>query len=220
MKYVQSSVGSAYLPKLLATYELEIQPVIEQIAAGGFDLLINIGAAEGYYAVGLARKCPGLCVIAFERNPRGQEAVRLLAQQNGVAGIAIMGNCEPRDLARALDGGRRSLVVCDIEGGELEVLDPANCPALADAHILVELHEFAVKGITETIRQRFEPTHRIEHIWERNRVLSDFPLRSPWLSILPNFALLDTMREWRPERMSWFWMTPRRGPVADDQTPA
>jgi hypothetical protein len=210
MKYVHTSVGSAYLPKLLGTYELELHPVVESIAAGAFEVLVNIGAAEGYYAVGLARRCAGLSVVAFERDPAGQEAIRHLARENGVPGISILGNCEPQDLARALQGVRGSLVICDIEGGELQVLDPAACPALADAHILVELHEFAVQGIAGTIRRRFEPTHHIEEIPGRARTLSDFPLKSPWLSILPNYALLDAMREWRPGQTPWFWMTPRR----------
>ena len=88
------------------------------------------------------------------------------------------------------------------------MLDPGSVPALRNAHILVELHEFILKGISETICGRFESTHRIEHIWERPRTIADFPLKSAYLALMPNYALLDSMREWRPERMSWFWMTP------------
>jgi hypothetical protein len=61
----------------------------------------------------------------------------------------------------------------------------------------------------ETLRQRFEATHHIEQIWEGSRTLEDFPLKSLHLSILPADVLLAAVREWRPERMSWFWMTPR-----------
>ena len=212
MKYVRSSIGSAYLPKLLGTYERELHGVIETMAGNTFDRLVNIGAAEGYYAIGLARKLPKIHVFAFERNPEGRAAVETLARVNGVEPrrVTIAGNCAPRDLAATLKGAQNPLVVCDIEGGENEMLDPASCPELRSACILVELHEFCVRGITEIIRGRFEASHQITHIWEESRTLTDFPLKSPYLSIAPNYTLLDAMREWRPERMSWFWMVPRQ----------
>src|SRR5579859_5362525 len=51
MRYVDASIGSAYLPKLLGIYERELHPVIEEACASRPGLIVDLGAAEGYYAV-------------------------------------------------------------------------------------------------------------------------------------------------------------------------
>lgn len=55
LMYPRESVGSAWAPKLLGTYESELSPTIERIVSGGYRSVVDIGAAEGYYAVGLAK---------------------------------------------------------------------------------------------------------------------------------------------------------------------
>ncbi|MDB4621386.1 hypothetical protein OAG82_00885 [Rubripirellula sp.] len=50
---------------LLGTYELEIHPWIENACNGSYDLIIDIGAAEGFYAVGMAMRNPEIPVIAY-----------------------------------------------------------------------------------------------------------------------------------------------------------
>src|SRR5438876_11547620 len=54
MAYVPEAVGSSLLPKLIGSYEQEITPAIEEMVAKRPPRIIDIGAAEGYYAVGLA----------------------------------------------------------------------------------------------------------------------------------------------------------------------
>src|SRR6478672_6897407 len=57
MKYPGvNSVGSALIPKLLGSYERELHPLIDSICAGQYDQVVDIGCAEGYYAVGLAMR--------------------------------------------------------------------------------------------------------------------------------------------------------------------
>ena len=68
MKYVSQSIGSAYVCKILGTYEKEIQEYVLAPQLSSFDVFINIGSGEGYYAVGVAINNPNLNVIAFESN--------------------------------------------------------------------------------------------------------------------------------------------------------
>ena len=65
----------------------------------------------------------------------------------------------PEDFAAY--AGQKVLVLCDIEGAERELLDPAQAPALAGMDIIVESHECLIQGITQTLIDRFKPTHRI-----------------------------------------------------------
>src|SRR5437763_947178 len=48
MRFVNDAVGSAYIPKLLGTYENELVAQVERICSLKPDLIIDIGAAEGY----------------------------------------------------------------------------------------------------------------------------------------------------------------------------
>lgn len=51
---VPRALGSALIPKLLGCYEAELQGVLAQILATPYQDILDIGSAEGYYAVGLA----------------------------------------------------------------------------------------------------------------------------------------------------------------------
>src|SRR2546426_11207567 len=57
--------GYNLVPRLLGTYECELHHVFEQVIATGFPTIIDVGAADGYYTVGLALKSPGSTVHAF-----------------------------------------------------------------------------------------------------------------------------------------------------------
>ena len=89
------------------------------------------------------------------------------------------------------------------------MLDPIACPSLRDAHILVELHDYLVPGVGPLVRERFAQTHDIQEIWERERTAADVSTGPFYLTILPDYVLVDAMWEWRDMRMSWLWMQPR-----------
>ena len=79
MRYVQVSHGSAYIPKLLGIYERELAPYIERAVAWQPRLVVELGAAEGYYAVGMARRLPRAHVVAFEMVAENRDWVREMA---------------------------------------------------------------------------------------------------------------------------------------------
>lgn len=55
MKYLRASTGSVILPKLIGTYENELHFVFNEIRGNNYDQFIDVGAAEGYYVVGLGK---------------------------------------------------------------------------------------------------------------------------------------------------------------------
>jgi hypothetical protein len=209
LRYVSNSVGSAYLPKLLGIYERELSAQVESICSSKPRLIVDIGAAEGYYAIGLARRNPQALIVAFEMESRGQSTLREMAGLNNVADrVEIRGKCEAPDLVAALGGTPAPVVVCDVEGYEEKLLDPQAVPALRQAFILVELHDFIIPGITKKLKERFGATHRIEHIWQQPRSRADFPWRTLGTMLLPKSYLDWAVSEWRPVQMSWLWMVP------------
>ena len=193
-----------YAPKLLGSYERELAPALERAIARGPAAAVVIGAAEGYYATGLARRLPEATVIAYEADGSKHELLLALAEHNGVRErIELHGACDADALAAALPDG--ALVVCDCDGCELELLDPERVPALRGAPMLVEAHDLLVPGTTPALRERFEATHAIAEIATETRYVDDFPQ----LGDLPLVTRQLAISEFRGAPMSWLALEPR-----------
>ncbi len=211
MHYVGESVGSSYFPKIMGTYEKELHTLIEKICRRQFQSIVDVGAAEGYYAVGMAMRCPSAVVEAFEAQAKGQELLVEMARLNCVEQrVIIHGHCEIAELRQA--ALPESLVIMDVEGAEEWLLDPKAIPNLEACFILVELHEYYQPGISGRLRQRFEASHHIETILQRKRRMGDIPLRSKFLrSGFVRSWFLKLAEESRGDKMSWYFMTPLAG---------
>src|SRR6185436_5046661 len=95
MRYVDRSFGSVYWPKLLGTYELELHATLAALLARDFETVLVAGAAEGYYAVGMATRLPQARIVAWEANTEARTAVAELACLNGVGDrIELRGICD------------------------------------------------------------------------------------------------------------------------------
>ena len=212
MKYVDDlcgSVGAAYIPKILGIYEKELESYINKASSLGLEKIINVGGGEGYYAIGLALKNPAAYVTTFEMEDRGRDAIRQMAELNAVEErVEVLGKCELEDLNRIIADSPKTLIVMDVEAYEMILLNPKKAPNLKNAYILVELHDFIQPGIAEELKHRFEPTHLIERIWQTERSIKEFPYRTLYTKLLPKKYLEWTVSEWRPVRMSWYWIEP------------
>jgi hypothetical protein len=191
------AVCSERWPKLAGTYEQELAPAIEACLAREYPVVVNVGAAEGYYAVGFARG-GARRVVAVDPLARARRRVKEVAAANGVAErVDVRAIATRRRLSRWLaDGG---LVLMDCEGAEYGLLDPQRCPGLRAADVLVEVHEFAVDGLGAELAERFAPTHEITWIEQQPR----HPEREPALAGLAPDLAAAAVREQRPGRLHW-----------------
>jgi hypothetical protein len=210
MKYVREAHGSCLPPKLLGCYERELHPVFETYRAAPLDLVIDIGAAEGYYAVGVLYAGLAQKAIAYEAMPEGARLLGEVARQNRVEHrVTVKGFCRPEDLqAELADSPKRTLVIVDAEGAEDVLLDPARIPALKHAEILVELHDFLVAGVTERIRERFQGTHTITRFDQQTRAIEENLCQTWLVRLLPLRYRLEILCEKRSIPMHWFWLRP------------
>jgi SAM-dependent methyltransferase len=206
LDFLPQSAEGCHIAKLLGCYEQPLQPHIEAAIAAGYPLVLNIGCAEGYYAVGMARRMPNTRVLAFDLNPTAQQVCRELASKNGVADRVSVGALfAPADFATY--AGERVLVLCDIEGAERELLDPKTAPALAGLDLIVESHECLRPGITQTLVDRFAATHDITLINDDGqRQLQGAP---PWFCNLAHLDQLLATWEWRSGPTPWLVMRSR-----------
>ena len=112
MAYVAEASEGALVPRLLGAYESELHPHLLAFAAAGLDAVIDVGCAEGYYAVGLARLMPQVTVHAYDIDEKARAACADLAAQNGVADRVLIGGAFAPDGFEAF-AGRRVLVMVE-----------------------------------------------------------------------------------------------------------
>lgn len=209
------------LSYVLGTTELELRAVMERIVTRNYATILNIGAADGYYAVGLARRSPRSRIVAFEAKADLHPALQRVARRNGVAErIAVHGLCSAEALREQLETASGPvLALVDIEGAERELLAPAQVPELRGVDLLVETHDVYAPGCTEALVARFSPTHTIERYRARPRVLADFP--DGFLPLLPRLLpklAVDLMDERRAGTQEWLYMTARTPDAAGTGT--
>jgi len=202
MRYVTRSLTSSFLPKLLGSYEAELHEIIYGLTARPYATVVNIGCGEGYYAVGLARLLPSARVMAFDTNPSAQSLCWELASINGLPDrVAIEGECTLGRL-NAL-AGPQTLIFCDCEGNEAGLLDPQAVPGLAACDVLVELHDFIDKTISQQVLLRFAGSHHVQRIFPEPRDHRLYP-------VLQNMGQLEQFLafwEARPALNDWAFMT-------------
>lgn len=206
MTYVTEASEGALIPRLLGTYECELHPYLEAFAKDGLDCVIDVGCAEGYYAVGLARRMPDVTVYAHDIDERARVGCAELAAKNGVSDrVVIGGEFQPEDFQRF--AGRRTLVMVDTEGAELDILQPDRGPALAQMRIIVETHDVLRAGALAAMKSRFAATHDIIQV-EMGPKGFDLPW---WLAELGHLDQLLATWEWRSGPTPWLIMTPKSG---------
>jgi hypothetical protein len=212
MRYPASFVPRGLFsgPYQVGSFELELWPAIERIVATAPATVVNVGAAEGYYAVGLAMRLPAARVIGFEMEPKPRAAAARLAELNGVGDrIDLRGLCTVDELAGAVSPDGGTAVLMDCEGAEAELADPERVDWLAGATVLVELHPAAAPEIGDRLAARFDPTHDLERIESQVRRASDFDAQLRPIGGLRRIDRELLVAEFRDGPMEWLWATPR-----------
>ena len=203
LNFVEQSSEGCHVAKLLGCYEQPLQPYLTRAINRNYETLINIGCAEGYYAVGLAVAMRNTNSLAFDTDKKAQKSCSELAKRNDVADRVKIGeqfNIE--DFANYKS--HNALILCDIEGVEKDLLDPIKAPALANLDIIVESHECLVGGITEDLINRFSTTHNIERVDDTGeRSLEGAP---EWFANLAHLDQLLATWEWRSGPTPWLIM--------------
>ena len=198
MQYAASTTNSLLMPKVIGSYESPIHRWVTDAIAQSYDTILNVGSGEGYYAVGFALRSKESKVYAYDIDEAARRNVAALAQLNRVADrVHIRGRCTIDDLSREIAG--RTLLFCDIEGGELDLLRPDLISGLSQADLVVESHDDRYRPVTATLVRRFLATHRIEVAYHCAKSASEFPV----LGAIPMKEHAFLLEEGRPRDQCW-----------------
>jgi len=179
MQYARFPPGHHVAAKVLGVYESEAAEFLRDAMRRSYDVIVNVGSAEGYYAVGLARHFANAKVFAFDIQRREQAFCARLADLNGVSDrVIVRGVCDHAALESVLSG--KSLIIIDCEGCEYDLLDPQIVPALRRSDMLVEVHDFGGSTrIMDAVQSRFSATHHIQIAQSEARDPEQIPLLKP-----------------------------------------
>lgn len=195
-------------PKLLGTYEDELAPFLLGLAGHPLACVVNIGSAEGYYAVGAARLWPEVEVYSFDLDPVAQRATSHHANLNNVAHrVHILGRATSQNLETLLSSRNPALAIIDCEGAEAVLVDPKRTPALTSCFLLIELHPSAVPDIEKMLSDRLRPTHDIEIVQPRPKTAEAYSGRS-WLALLSPPDIPRAFNEYRG-KTPWLLARPK-----------
>jgi hypothetical protein len=128
--------------KIYGLYESEVLDIIQ---GKKFDSLINLGAADGYYPIGMLREKMVGHAYCFEENPRGKKFISENARLNKIdGGISIYGRADSKFhglIPQNIVGGN-NLLLCDIEGGEFDLFSDEVVAVFKRSTFIIEIHDF------------------------------------------------------------------------------
>ncbi len=206
MKYISSANGSQLIPKILGSYEEPIHFWINQILNDrSYTKILDVGCAEGYYAIGFALSIHKPKVIAFDIDLDALVNLQKLAEINGVVDqVDARKKFEPSFVTQILEqeSAQKILIFMDVEGAEADLLDTKQYSSLLACDVLVELHDCFSYGLTERIINYFSNTHKIH-------IVVDYPWRSHKYDTgdckLKDEELKFCFDEMRPKGMRWMF---------------
>jgi hypothetical protein len=181
---------------------MELHPWLERLSPDKYERILDIGAAEGYYAVGLAMRA-NTPVDAYETEPHSRRSCREMAELNGVSNLVRVHSwCNSSKLLQL--AGMRCFVVSDCEGFELSLFTPEVVRALARSDLIIELHDGSSSvGTTRKIMEsRFARTHNLQVVEFKARDWSASPELS-FLSFLGKDANRAISEEGRGANQEW-----------------
>jgi len=205
----RKAIGSSYAPKILGCYERELHPIIERITNTQYSTVIDVGCAEGYYAVGLALKIPDAKVYAFDTDPQARAQCDKMAAINGVGDRLVIGAMFTATELSVFDFGKKGLILCDSEGYEKQLF---TCNAVANLHghdALIELHDHVDPEISALICQRFEKTHDIMRVESIDDYKKSRTYHYDELSGYGQELKRVLLGEFRNAIMEWYFLTPK-----------
>ena len=193
---------------LLGLYEIEVIKKLCEYAKER-EIFIDIGAADGFFAVGAVSSNIFKKSIAFEINENGRKVIAESARKNQVESFVQIHatfnlNTVDDDFKKILPN---SVILIDIEGAEFTLLTEEMIDRLNGAVLVIELHDFFFsdgnllkKKLIDQLSEKFD----VQIIHGGARCVP----RSEFLDALSDNERWLICSEGRQRRMEWLLAEP------------
>ena len=126
---------------ILGVYEYHILRQLVEFSKQDESVFVDIGAADGYFAVGMAYNNFFKKVYAFEIENIARENLKKNAEINSCSNkIFINKEANFNSLKNIIDTHKKAVILIDIEGGEFELLNREVINLLSKCNLIIELH--------------------------------------------------------------------------------
>lgn len=151
--------------KILGFYEAEVLDVLLRLGKAKCPYFVDLGAADGYYAIGAVYSGLFRKSFCFEMSAQGRAVIRTNAELNQVSeSIEVFGYADSEfDKALPQIDWSSVVLLVDIEGAEFALFTEPLIERLKNATILIELHEFMVddgaaklQGLIDRLQKNFK----------------------------------------------------------------
>ena len=194
--------------QVLGIYESNVIFELENYA-GKFSNFIDIGAADGYYAVGSVFNGMYKNSHAFEINELGRKTILETAKINNCEKqISIYGEANSSKIRDIIKKDGSALVIIDIEGGEFDLLSEDMLNSLRQCVVICELHPFMFSDGANKLSSLVKRCDRSFEISFNHRKIYQFP-ECDLLDTLPDDARLLAFSEGREAAMQWMILVPK-----------
>ena len=167
-------------------------------------VIVDIGAADGYYPVGCLLSKQYDFAHAFEISALGQKCILDLAKLNNVESqIKINGEASHEALIDLFQNLPPSMILIDIEGAEFLLLTDEAVESMRKHFVIIEIHDFLVEnGEKELIK--------LNNKLEKYFRISKFTTGARDLSVFSELHLYSDQDRWsicseRRQRLMWWW---------------
>ena len=195
--------------QLLGCYEKEVQEEIYYLTKkNNLEYFINLGAGEGYHAIGSGVAKLFKYFFCYELDKSNQEIIKKNFQLNGIIeNIHIFSKADINFL-KFLENKvnfSKSLFLFDIEGDEFKILDKKNINLIKNSYLIIELHHFySSKKEVEDFYDLLGRFYKIRVCKTGNRTFSKFKK----LDKFNDDEKWLMMSESRPATMDWIICEP------------
>lgn len=193
---------------ILGLYEQELLDELKNIP-DELDVFIDLGAADGYYGVGVLINHRFKKSYCYEIMEHGREVIRETASVNNVPDKVVIRGEATKTFCHEIPEHdlNRSVLFVDIEGGEFDLFDVDLFDKFKKSVIFVELHDFIFADGDKKLVKFIEDskaTHDHKIIKMGSRDLSSYMELQQW-NDLDRWLICS---EGRAQLMSWVRFDP------------
>jgi hypothetical protein len=200
--------------KIIGVYELEVQnKLLELINNFNIENFVNIGSAEGYHAIGVAKQEKIKKIITLEKDEKSTSIFTENIKKNNLKKnitIENEANSGTFNILNTKIDFSKTLFLIDIEGNELELLDDKAIELLKKSFLIIENHKFLLcdqkQYKYDMLINKLKNTFNLEIIKNTGRDISQIKE----ISDLSENELMMVISESRIKMMEWLVLSPVR----------
>lgn len=207
LKYPEfRSKSSSLYSKLIGSYEKELHAVFEEIISTPYEQILDVGCAEGYYAVGLALKMPQATIFAYDIDADARGLTAKMAALNNVSDrVKVESDCNVQTLKTFSFKGK-SLIISDSEGYEKQLFTKECLSNLSKTDLLIETHDFMDITISTGLEELFAHSHDLKIIQSIGDVIKAKTYQYPELKGLDIKTRYRIFEEGRNFTDEWLYL--------------